>query len=418
MKIWILKEGEPLPCDENPRLMRVGILAEYLARRGHQVVWWSTTFIHGAKTYRCQEQRELDIRENETLILLHSRVAYKKNTSLNRIRYNRILAQEFARNCEKYERPDLILCSYPTVEFAEKAISYGRKNHVPVILDVRDYWPDIFTRVFPAKLDWLVKIGILPMALQAKHAFRRANAITGVVPSALRWGLEKAGREQNLFDRTIYIGYKPDIWQDEEERRAVLMRWQNCGITPDTWNICFFGTMSSSSLDIDTCIEAVTELSNQYPDIRLVLCGDGDALKRYKKIANGNKCIVFPGWVGKTQIQSILEISKAGIYPYRNLWDFKNSYSNKIIGYMAEGLPVLSSLEGFSEQYIEKYDIGINYKEGDVSSCREAIETLYCDEKDRQNKGHNSYQRFKTDFDAEVVNRQFESLMEEILRSH
>lgn len=418
MKVWILKEGEPLPCDDNPRLMRMGMLAEYLAKKGHQVIWWSTTFVHGSKTYRCQAQRELDVRENEKLILLHSKVSYQKNVSLSRIRYHRILANEFAKNTSFYEKPDIILCSYPTVQFAEEAQKYGKKHNVPVILDVRDLWPDIFTRAFPAKLEWLGKIGILPLLGQAKRVFRRADAITGVVPSDFQWGLKKAGRTQGRFDRPIYIGYKSDAWKNGTEREEAMGEWREYGVTEATWNICFFGTMSSSSLDMDTCIEAVKELNGKYPDIRLILCGDGDALERYRKNADGNPAIVFPGWAGKKQIQSMLEISKAGIYPYRNLWDFKNAFSNKIIGYMAAGLPVMTSLEGFSKEYIEEHNIGYAYEEGNVASCMKAIEALYHNEEDRALKGRNSYSRFQEDFDSEVVNGQFEGLMEEMVQNN
>lgn len=414
MKVWILKEGEPLPCDDNPRLMRMGMLAEYLAEKGHQVVWWSTTFIHGSKTYRCREQRELDIRENEKLVLLHSKVCYQKNVSLSRIRYHRILAKEFAKNTVRFEKPDIILCSYPTVQFAKEALKYGKKHNVPVILDARDLWPDIFTRAFPAKLEWLGKIGILPLQIQAKRAFRRADAITGVVPSILEWGLRKAGRPANGYDRVIFIGYKPDQWENDAQRDEAMAEWRKYDVTPDTWNICFFGTMSNASVDMETCIQAVKEMSKEYPDIRLVLGGAGDGLERYKKKADGNKSIVFPGWLGKKQIQSMLELSKAGIYPVHNLMDCKDTFSNKLIGYMAGGLPVLSSLTGFSKTYIEKYDIGLTYEEGNPDSCRKAIEALYYHEQDRAVKAKNSYERFQKDFHSEIVNRQFEELMEEL----
>lgn len=415
MKIWIVKEGEPLPCDDSPRLMRMGMLAEYLAEHGHEVVWWATTFIHGKKIYRCQEQREINVRENERLILLHSKTAYQKNVSLKRIRYHKVLANEFARCSQNYEKPDIILCSYPTVQFALEAEKYGKRNHVPVILDVRDLWPDIFVRVFPVWLRWLVRLGTFPMTCQTRRVFKQADAILGVVPMGLNWGLEKAGREQREFDRKIFIGYKPDEWTNMEERQKYIEEWETYGVTENTWNICFFGTMSNSSLDMDTCICAVKKLSATYPDLRLVLCGDGDGLARYKETAGGSKAIVFPGWADKGQIQSIVEISKAGIYPYKNTWDFKDTFSNKIIGYLAGGLPVLSSLQGFSKEYIEHHDIGLVYGENDVDSCAKAIEILYQNEQDRVRKWQNSLARFQKDFAADVVNKQFEALMEEMV---
>ena len=41
-------------------------------------------------------------------------------------------------------KPDIIVVSLPTIEFSYEACRYGEKNNVPVIVDVRDLWPDSF----------------------------------------------------------------------------------------------------------------------------------------------------------------------------------------------------------------------------------------------------------------------------------
>ena len=53
MRAWLLTVGEPLPCDgPNERLHRTGLLAEALHSRGHEVLWWSSTFDHARKRFR------------------------------------------------------------------------------------------------------------------------------------------------------------------------------------------------------------------------------------------------------------------------------------------------------------------------------------------------------------------------------
>ncbi|GAI08595.1 unnamed protein product, partial [marine sediment metagenome] len=50
MRIWLITIGEPLPSDNNnDRLYRTGILAKLLIQRGHEVVWWTSTFDHVRK---------------------------------------------------------------------------------------------------------------------------------------------------------------------------------------------------------------------------------------------------------------------------------------------------------------------------------------------------------------------------------
>lgn len=47
MNIWLVTIGEPLPIDEgNYRLLRVGILANLLVKKNHNVIWWTSTFNH------------------------------------------------------------------------------------------------------------------------------------------------------------------------------------------------------------------------------------------------------------------------------------------------------------------------------------------------------------------------------------
>ena len=43
----------------------------------------------------------------------------------------------------------MIYVSYPIIEYAASAVKYGIKNHVPVIVDIRDLWPDIFNHNLP-----------------------------------------------------------------------------------------------------------------------------------------------------------------------------------------------------------------------------------------------------------------------------
>jgi len=50
MRIWLVTIGEPLPIDgSNERLYRMGIIANLLVKKGHKIIWWSSTFNHVRK---------------------------------------------------------------------------------------------------------------------------------------------------------------------------------------------------------------------------------------------------------------------------------------------------------------------------------------------------------------------------------
>ena len=49
MLAWLLKIGEPLPLDPETNSGRAAMLGEKLTLRGHQVVWWASSFDHQHK---------------------------------------------------------------------------------------------------------------------------------------------------------------------------------------------------------------------------------------------------------------------------------------------------------------------------------------------------------------------------------
>lgn len=411
LKVWLIAEGEPLPVEASQRLMRTGMLANYLSTHDMDVIWWSSSFIHGRKDYYCKETQVIPQNENYKLYLLHSKIAYKKNISLRRIVYHQILAKQFRKESEKTEKPDMILCCYPTVQFATEATRYGKKHHIPVVLDVRDLWPDIFTRAFPDRWKPIAEVGVQVLQRKVKRVFAKADAVCAMVPYFVEWGLEKAGRERRALDQTIHIGYDESKEIVEEKDYE---SWRAMGVSGDTWNICFVSTLSSRSLDLVTCIEAVKKLSKKYPSLRLVICGDGDGKEAYQRAAAGNASVVFAGWCNNRQIKSLLNISKLGLYCLRNWEDFKNTISNKMIAYMAAGLPVLSSLEGYSYQYITDHRIGVKYQEGNIEDCAEKIAFLLTHSELLKEYGEHSRIRYEEDFQSEKINGKFETMIREI----
>jgi len=74
---------------------------------------------------------------------------YKKNVSIERIINHHILAYKFSKLAELEVQPDVVLCSYPTIELSLVATKYGKRKNVPVIIDVRDLWPDNFLDMVP-----------------------------------------------------------------------------------------------------------------------------------------------------------------------------------------------------------------------------------------------------------------------------
>ncbi|MBI4419811.1 MAG: glycosyltransferase, partial [Gemmatimonadetes bacterium] len=169
MRTWLITVGEPLPLPgQRTRLLRTGRLALALVRRGHQVTWWTSTFDHFAKA-------GLDVDDVERLSaglelrFLHG-IPYDRNVSVRRLVNHWQLARGFRRRALEIAPPDVILCSFPTVELCWQATRYARRKGVPILIDVRDLWPDIFLSAMPGPLRWAGRMALRPMLQQARHA--------------------------------------------------------------------------------------------------------------------------------------------------------------------------------------------------------------------------------------------------------
>lgn len=86
VRVWLVVDGEPLPTDGGDvRLHRMGMIAETLSAKKHDVVWWTTTWDHYKKKTREGFDLEVALNPNCVLKMIHS-CGYKKNISFQRIK--------------------------------------------------------------------------------------------------------------------------------------------------------------------------------------------------------------------------------------------------------------------------------------------------------------------------------------------
>lgn len=420
-RIWITTDWEANPFMEgSPQLGRMNSLAKYLSENGYEVVLWFTTFSHPDKKYVAHKTEIRNISENETVVLLHSPVSYKQNMSPSRIVYHSRLAKEMKRlikDTSRFPKPDLIFCSYPTEQFCRVAINYGKRNNVPVIMDARDQWPDIFERALPEKLRWAANIALAPFKKMTAADFSKASAICAMSPVMLKWALNYAKREQRELDTSIFIGCTKNILPDDVLKDE-LARWAKLGISASTWNICLFSTLSKTAVDVDTVIEAVKIVHEAHPEIRLIVGGKGDEEERLKAVAADLPFVKMMGWMNSREMTSLMSVSKAGLLCYRNTKDFKDGWGNKVGQYLSYSLPLLTSARGFAKQYISEHQCGIAYNEYDSAGLAEILTRLIEDAEYHRTLCENAKHRFNEDFEQSHVMSLFEKQINSVCSAY
>ena len=400
MRIWLITVGEPLPTDgDNVHLVRTGILAGLLEAAGHHVVWWSSSFNHTAKVQRCRRDTTLKLSPKFELKLLHA-AGYAQNVSLRRILHHRRIARKFAAAAIQEEPPNVILCSFPTIELSKAATDYGKSRGVPVVVDVRDLWPDALVGLFPRVTQPLAKVLLGRMFRAARTALQQSDAIIGVSAGYLEWGLRFAGRDRHGFDRVFPLGYQPAPVADEEMRVAEI-KLRACGVDPSKV-ICWFAGVFGRTYDLATVIDAARELpADLRGRVQFVLCGDGEYRDRWMARSSGLDSVVFPGWIGASELAYLMKVASIGIAAYAP--GAPQGLPNKLFEYMSAGLPVLSSLRGEAEALLRQHGCGLSYQAGDRRSFLDALCTLLDQRERRAQMGRNGRRLFDEQFSTDRV---------------
>ena len=406
MKVWIIQIGEPLLIRGDERKMRSNLLAEELARRGHEVLLWVSAFDHNTKKWAIQNGRDIISRQNIGVKVLRG-TGYKKNVSFKRFADHRVISWKFRHLSKKEEKPDVIIASMPPHDLTYQSVRYAKKNNVPVIVDIRDLWPDIF-------LDNLSKYGkamgrllLLNDFRMVKNTMREADSLVAVSNSFLQWGLSYGNRHKSYADRVFYLGYhRPEPQIDSErvrdELREILERLDNREV------VIYIGTFSDSQ-DPSVITECARRFVNS--DIVFVFTGYGDLYENVKAELADLQNVFFVGWLNQYEIDALLLKSSIGVCPYSR---DSTIFPNKACMYLSAGLPVISSYKGDLGEMIEAEKIGCNFLPGDAESLANAISFLTGDQDVYEEMSRNAQASFESSFVEENIYMRFANSVEEI----
>ena len=404
MNIWLLRTSEPMPVvDKDGRILRMGMIAEELSRRGHNVTWFASTFNHFTKKQSFDKDAIVKVKDNYHLNLSYA-PAYKKNISLERILNHKVTANKFRKKAKKLEKPDLIYVSYPTIEYAEEAVKYGKKNNVPVIVDIRDLGPDIFNHNLPKWMRLLASPYIRLMNHKAKKIMRNAYAINANSEAILNWGLKKGNREKSNLDRYFYLGYNLPT--------NINMLEGYDGIDKSKFNISFLATINNQ-FDYEKIAQLARNLEKKDKDIIINICGDGPQMNELKNQIKGLNNIKLHGWIGKDELSYILKNSQIGLAPYKNTFDFQMSVSNKFAEYIAYNLPIALTSGGYMKSLLGEYNCGISTP--DMDKMCDYIVELKNDRKKYDLISDNAKKLYEENFQAKKIYKNLVDYLEEIV---
>jgi glycosyltransferase involved in cell wall biosynthesis len=361
MKIWILKDSEQLPHSAGVKPMRVGMLSEILAQRGHKVRWYCSTFHHRAKTlYTTKDQRQI-LPSGVEVQMIHAG-SYARNLSLARILHHRRLAKRWRNMVEASpEKPDVILVAYPIIEWVREALCYAKPRGIPVVVDVRDQWPDIFANYAPAPLKPFIRLGAALLYPYAGRVLREASYLTSMSGHVLRWALQKSGRKQGQDCRIFYLG---------TALSDGTLAPKHVSQVGEVIRVTFIGSLGHTA-DVLTIAQAAKLLATESSPIHITLAGDGMMMRQLRALQEIPEIFVLPGWLDTESARTLLLGSDIAL-----LTGNAEAMPNKFFDYLAAQLPIVCSLRGECREYIETHGLGVTCASGDPAALASAIKTV------------------------------------------
>lgn len=154
--------------------------------------------------------------------------------------------------------------------------------------------------------------------------------------------------------------------QTEEVKEAVATEYVN------EKYILYTGLLNVK-FGIGTLLDAFDKIQN--PDIKLILCGEGDGENLVREKMKTDKRIVYLGRVDRATALALQRNATVLVNPRQNNEDFtKYSFPSKNLEYLSSGIPVVAyKLDGIPDEY----DDYIIYPENDsVEALYDAIKNI------------------------------------------
>lgn len=406
--VWLFQTGEPLHIDsDDSRPMRAMNLANALVEHGHQVVLWSTDFYHQKKRHRYNSYKAIKVSDKLEIRLIPSR-GYVRNIGFDRLLDHAQLALNLKRALKKeQERPCVAFVGYPPIEFASVATTWLMRNKIPVLLDAKDQWPDIFIEPFPNLLKPLARIVFYPYFYMGRKVMCQATGLSSMANGFLKWMRDFSGRGVGKFDGVFPLSPIDQPLSSKTMADAIVW-WREKGVVEDGRPRFLFVGSFSQAFDFDTIRKVAALAMSQGLDWQFVLCGAGAMSSEVSELFSGLANVVLPGWVDRPKVVAISKLSLAGLAPYRNIPNFQHNIPNKVIDYLSLKLPVISPLDGEVNGMIENHEIGLKYVEGSADSLFLCLRSLAEDYEMAAFLSGNAATIYKQQFSGEKV---YESLV-------
>lgn len=399
-------------------LLRYHYLAKYLVSDGYDFTIFTSSRFRHSKINLIDDNLDVDYIEKEfeeiKYIYLKT-TSYEKN-DINRIKnwlsYYISATKTGSSFIKEQIKPDIIIGSSPHPLSMLATVRLGKKFGIPIINEVRDFWPEVFFLNGRVKEKSLLGRVLLRgerfiYDKSDKLIFLKEGDYKYVIDR--KWD-ESHGGKINIKD-IHYINNGVDL--DEYNNRLSLL-YRDFDLESSKFKLIYTGGLRMVN-NIDNILDTAKILSI-HDDIIFLIYGDGDYRETLEKRIIDEKItnVKIKGYVDNKYIPYILSKASVNLLNYSDKykWDRGNS-SNKIFEYMASGKPIISTVKmGYS--FIDRYKIGIELEKNEPNNLAEAILKLKNIDNEKYDEMCNNAKLASKDFDYKKLSGKLKNVIGEL----
>jgi glycosyltransferase involved in cell wall biosynthesis len=294
----------------------------------------------------------------------------------------------------------------PSHDLAFEASRYAKQRGIPLLVDVRDQWPDVIVDALPRAISGAVRTALQYDDAMVRRTLRDATAVSSMLPSVLRWAQEKGARTNRDRDRVFYLGASAP---------ATVLAPTNSLLSDVPFGqrpvVTFIGTFGRHYHP-----RILAEVARRMQDTNalFILGGDGEFAGSVRAACEGLENVLLPGWMDDADISWVLQRTTMAVIPSNT---GAEALPNKFFTYLSGSIPIISSLGGDAKQLIESNAIGEFYPVNDVESLESHLRNSLWNKPLLERMKGNARNLFVQSLDSDGIYIQFADYLEELAAS-
>ena len=308
-------------------------------------------------------------------------------------------------------RADVVIATSPQFFAGWAGVPVSRAHGAPLVLEIRDIWPDSITAV------GALKEGRVVRALEGlERALYDAADHIVAVGEGYRQNMIRKGVPAAKID-VVTNGVDADLFTPRPADAALRER---LGFAPHTFVVTFAGTIGMAS-GLDVALGAARRLKEQgRDDVAFLLIGDGAVRAELEEQARaqGLENVVFTGLVARAELPGYLASSDACLVSMRDEALFSTVLPSKIFEDAAMEKPIIAGLRGEGSAIIAAADCGIVVAPGDDAALAAAVERLADDPEEGRRLGRNGRRVVLEHYDRRTLAHDYLAILERVRADH